>query len=221
MRDVRIRLLYPSSARPEEVRAAIQGMERFRAYGVLHDSAVLGDNDRTALRGVRNGKAIKRMITSPDLVVGYFDFCGDVSELVFTKDIIPVGLTPSRMSEMVGEEFSTRREPRLGLSRDVTGAIVSLFRARELATMSADVTVPPFRNGIEPELALKSIELAVKHELGHVFGRTGHCEKDGCLMQANRGFADFIDRFVREGLDFCGRCSSTISCTVSRMTLQY
>jgi len=217
MKDVRIRLLYPSSVKPEEVRAAVRGMERFRAYGVLHDSAGLGVNDKEALRGVSNGKAMKRLVTSPELVMSPIDLHVDVVGIIFNRNIIPVGLTPFRMKEIVGDEFSVKKEPRLGLSREGIGAIVSLHKPREMGDASVDESVPIFRNGMDGGIALKSIELAVAHELGHVFGKTGHCEKDGCLMQANRDFADFIDRFVIPGVNFCRDCSSKISCAVNRM----
>jgi len=218
MKEARVRLLYPASVKPEEVGAALRGIERFRAYGVLHDSACFGVNDSDALRGVSNGKAMKRMVLSPDLAVGNFDLRTDVIGMIFKREIIPVGLTPTRMKEIVGGEYATKLEPRLGLSREGIGAIVSLHKSREMEDAGADESVPAFRSGMDMGIALKSIELAVAHELGHVFGKTGHCEKDGCLMQANRDFADFIDRFVIPGANFCRDCSSTISCAISRLS---
>ncbi len=217
MKEVRVRLLYPASVKPEEVGAALRGMERFRTYGVLHDSAGLRGNDKEALRGVSNGKTMKRLVTSPELVMSPVDLHVDVVGMLFKRDIIPVGLTPVRMNELVGEEFSVKKEPRLGLSRGGIGAIVSLFKPREMETASTDASVPVYRNGMDSGIALKSIELAVMHELGHVFGVQGHCENKGCLMQANENFADFIDRFVIPGVNFCRNCSSTISCAVNRM----
>jgi hypothetical protein len=221
MKDVRVRLLYPSSVKPEEVGAAIRGMERFRAYGVLHDEAQVGGRDKAALEGVRNGKSIKSILLSALPAVAYYDIHGSLSELFRASDTIPIGLTPARMKRMVEEEFSTRLEPSLGLSREGEGAIVSLFKAREMETASADESVPLFRNGMDNGIALKSIELAVAHELGHVFGRKEHCGKEGCLMQANRDFADFVDRFVMAGAEFCRDCSAKISGTIGRMTVGF
>jgi hypothetical protein len=216
MKYVRIRLLYPHSIKPEEVGAAIRGMERFRAYGVLHDSTDVAGG-RAALKNVRNAKAIKWLITAEEPAITRADFHGSMIELFTGSDIIPVGLTPYRMSEMVGDEYSMRREMRLGLSLENEGAVVSLFKAREMAGAADAGTAPPYRTGDCSELALKSIEAAVVHELGHVFGRKEHCPKDGCIMQANRNFADFIDRFVVQGADFCTDCAATVRLTVCKM----
>ncbi len=221
MKDVRVRLLYPSSVKPEEVSAAIRGMERFRTYGILHDEAQVGGGGKAALKGVRNGKSIESILLSALPTVAYCDIHGSFSEFFRTSDTIPIGLTPARMNKLAEVEFSTRLEPSLGLSREREGAIVSLFRSREMAAGALDMAVPPFRNGMDLGFALKSVELAVAHELGHVFGRKEHCGKEGCLMQANRDFADFIDRFVIPGVDFCRDCSSTISCAINRMIVPF
>ncbi|MEW6036553.1 MAG: hypothetical protein AB1529_08130 [Candidatus Micrarchaeota archaeon] len=217
MKDVRIRLLYPSSVRPEEVRAAMRGMDRFRDFGALHDCAELGRGDRAALRGVRNGSSIKSILASPAPVVRYADLLGDISELFVSKEILALGLTPSPMSEFVGEEFSTRLERRVGVSRECVGAVVSLSQAR---AMEGGMQAAPYRNLSDPGLALRSVELAVRHELGHVFGKR-HCRNEGCLMQENRDFPDFIERFVRKNLDFCRDCSAAIGSFICRWTSAY
>ncbi len=217
MKDIRIRLLYPSSVRQEEVRAALRGMEKFRECGVGHDCAGLGDDDRKALRGVRNGSSVKSILESPEPVVRYADLLGDISELFVSKDTLPLGLTPSPMSELVGGEFSTRLERRVGLSRECMGALVSLSHSRG---MEGGMPSAPYRDGRDPGLALKSIELAVRHELGHLFGRR-HCRNESCVMQENRDFADFIERFVRKNLDFCRDCSGAIGSFICRWTSGY
>jgi len=217
MKDVRIRLIYPPSVKPEEVGAAVRGMERFRAFGVLFDSAGIGGNDRAALKGVRNGNAIKCMITATEPALTFSDFHGGFGDILATRDIIAVGLTASCLNEIVCDEFSSRPEIRLGLSRESEGAIVSLFRMRGMVAAAMQNSSTPYRTGAEAELALKAVELAVVHELGHVFGKKGHCEKAGCVMQTNRGFPDFIERFVRPGVDFCRDCAATVNSAVCKM----
>lgn len=221
MKDVRIRLLFPPLVREDEVRAAIRGMERFRAFGVLCDCAGLGREDRAALRGVRNGGAMKSMITATAPFLTFSDFHGGLWEAVVARDIIPVGLTASCMSEIVWSEYPPKVEIRLGLSKENEGAIVSLFRIRGITAAAGQSDATPYRAGAEEKLALKAIETAVVHELGHVFGKKGHCEKEGCVMQANRDFADFMDRFVMAGADFCRNCAATVNSAVCRMAASF
>ncbi|MCI0504142.1 hypothetical protein L0Y65_05535 [Candidatus Micrarchaeota archaeon] len=219
MKDVRIRLLHPPSVKPEEVGAAIRGMERFRAFGVQIDNAELGENCRAVLNGVRNGGAIKNMVNATAPAITFSDFHGGFWEALASNDILPLGLTPSCMNEIVYGEYSSRLEIRLGLSREKEGAIVSLFRIRGIA--STQTLSGPYRTADDAGLALKAIETAVVHELGHVLGKTGHCESEGCVMQANSSFEDFINRFVRPGLDFCRECARTVNMAVCRMTTGY
>lgn len=219
MKDVRIRLLYPSTVRPEEVRSAMSGMERFRAYGVLHDSTDINAGGPGSLKGVRNVRTMKWLLNAENPSITSVDLGGGIADFFFSNRIIPVGLTPSRISESVSSEYSTANESRAGLSLEGEGAIVSLFRVRELAAGADMAAGEPNRAAATSALALDAIRLAVIHEVGHVLGVKGHCEKEGCVMQANRDFADFIERFVKAGADFCRDCSAKVNSAVCRMSM--
>ena len=206
MKELKVRILHPPSVTAEEVKAALRGAERFRAYGVVCDHADV--TLKSALLDVKNGRRVRELVTSPEPVVHFCDLGFGVWEAFFPKSVLPLGLTPSRMREAVDESEAYKLEPRLGIARANEGALVSLSRIRESATGGS-----PHRS--EPDTALKAIEMAVVHELGHVLGRKDHCARQGCVMQGNENYLDFIERFVRKGVDLCWECSSMISSSIS------
>lgn len=220
MKEVKIRLLYPSTVKHEEVEAALKAFGKFSGFGVLHDHAAVEGQD--ALRGVRNGKSVRSIVTSPSPTVQHYDFMPGISEIFFTKDIIPMALTPNRMVELVDNGLDyLKGEPRIGVARQGEGAVVSLFRIRQLSPEGVMMDGAPYRLEAETGLRAKAIEVAVGHELGHVLGRKSHCPTSGCIMQENENFIDFVERFVKQRVDFCRECCSVIGSNVNRMQYDF
>lgn len=220
MKDLRIRLLYPQSVKHEEVKAALKGFERFREFGVLYDHAVV--DDKYSLRGVKNARAVKGIITADEPVVPYYAFMPGISEIFFPKDVIPFGLTPHRITELVDNGLGhLKGEPRIGVARQNEGAVVSLFRVRQLDSEGRGMAADPYRATTETNLGAKAIEVAVSHMLGNVCGKREHCPTAGCIMQENENYIDFIERFVKQKVDFCRDCSSKIRSSISRLMFDY
>jgi hypothetical protein len=205
MKEPRVRLLYPPSVTREEMVSALRGMERFNRFGVISDEACLSSG-KIALKGVTCSGSISRIVAAPSPVTP-FDMRINFSEVLFPRDIIPIGLTPLQMRQLIGEEYGDRLDAVIGLARPNLGAVVSLYRMRTID------------GGTGSALGRKAVETAVAHELGHVLGVDLHCERPDCIMQANTGikagtgFEFFMERFVKAGLDFCRDCASKIHST--------
>ena len=210
MKEVRIRILYPRSITPDEVQSAIRGTNYFTHFGVLFDHSDIEAG--TALHGVKNGRAIKRILESDDPKISYYDLGGDLSHILFPKHTLPIGLTPVQLHELINDDYASHLVPSIGLSQSNEGAVVSLFRFRQLDLNAANA---PFRT-LGFSLSSKATEIAVAHELGHLLGVEGHCEKSNCIMQANTDFDDFIERFVRTVVTLCRDCSDQISLNICR-----
>jgi hypothetical protein len=80
----------------------------------------------------------------------------------------------------------------------------------------------PFCGYKRPENGLfdAAIGAAVQHKLGHIFGISQHCTDETCIMQADNGYPDFMERFVKPALDFCGRCQERIGIAVEALMRQ-
>ncbi len=208
MREARVRLIYPSTIRQDEVQAALRGVASFSRFGVLSDSYQLTGarkTDKEGLKGVRNAGMIRNLVSSERPVVQDFDF-GSTWDILCNNGIIPLGVMPAPLQKRFVRQYSSEMKPRFGTASALEGALVSVFTARQYADNHAG----------DPEAALisvKAIEAVVMHELGHAFGQMEHC-RNRCMMQDDT--LGVIRGLMKDGLDFCGHCQSTISRTISQ-----
>ncbi len=207
MAGAHVRILFPSTVRPEEASSASRGVHRLSRFDVMHDQVMVDGRSTRHVRHVKRGETILDFVTSVGMpLVHPHSLRGEsLWSLIYDRNIFGVGLTPNTLFEAAEESEGRPGEPgrMTGLSMSGVGAIVSLSKAR----------------GLEPGLAALAIETAVAHELGHVFKErgAGHCPDAGCIMQENENFLDFVERFVKPRLDFCRSCSAEISMGVNML----
>ena len=195
-----IRLLYPSAVTDYEVKSAYKAIERFAKFGLEVDQVQVGKGNLRDVLWVRSGREIRDIINAKEsVIIDDWALRPGVLEVLLTMRIIGVGITPAPLFRMENGV----KEPRIGLSRHLQGALVSISSFMDF----------------EYSTSQKAIELAVAHELGHIFmEKRGHCADEKCLMQENRNCMDFLDRFVKPGLDFCRKCLYDIKTGVSMFT---
>ncbi len=201
MNEVRVRLIFHDSLGTRERLAALTGAREFAKFGVICDCADTGK--RNAADGIMRGDAIVKMITSGKVVVGAADLGHEpILSFFFKKErsIFGLGITPYQLG-LAGENGAVNGS--LGVSRPGAAGVVSAWMMMKTGG----------------DLGGKAISAAVRHELGHIFGITPHCTDEKCIMQANHDYADFIERFVKLGLDFCRECQAKISAGVGRAML--
>jgi hypothetical protein len=205
MRDVRVCLLYPNSIMRDEAAAALKGLQRFERYGVVCDSMQVGKNDREKVRGIKRGERILDLITSEYSVVVHADLHRETIVGSFReKEIHGLGLTASPLDERYQMGMRIMSAPRIGISMPEGSGIASVHGFRYIAK------------------ELEAIELVAAHEMGHVLGRTGHCESKGCIMEVRSSTRetgrdrDFIERFVICARGFCHTCESMIGSYINR-----
>ncbi|MEW6036244.1 MAG: hypothetical protein AB1529_06535 [Candidatus Micrarchaeota archaeon] len=207
MAGAHVRILFPSTVRPEEAGAASRGAHRLSRFGVMNDQLRVDSRSGRQVRHVRRGESILDIVTSVGMpVVHPCSLRGEsLWSLIYERSIFGVGLTPNTLLEAAEDSEGGYKEPArmTGLSMSGVGAIVSLSMMRSL----------------DAGLKALAIETAVAHELGHVFKErgTGHCPDAGCIMQENENFLDFLERFVKPRLDFCRSCSAEISTGVNML----
>jgi len=185
----RIRLLYPSSLTDYEVKSASRALERFAKFGLEVDQVQVGKGSLRDVLWVRSGREIRDVINAKEkVIVDDWALRPGVLQVLLTMRIIGVGITPAQLFRMENGV----KEPRIGLSRHQQGALVSISSFMDF----------------EYSTSQKAIELAVAHELGHIFidRSERHCPDKNCLMQENKDCMDFLDRFVKPELDFCRKC---------------
>lgn len=207
MSKTHVRLLYPSSVRPEEVRAAMAGIRRFESFGVEHDSIEIYRPNFTPVRHVKRGERIHEIITATETQFVAPSLLRTESPwaLVYDKHMIGLGLTDSSL--YVDREIHSRPiyMPLMGMAMEGAAAIVSISKIRRE----------------HPELSDMAIETAVVHELGHVFIESkAHCTTPSCIMQANENYLDFIERFVKARLDFCRLCREEVQLNVNSIQMR-
>lgn len=192
MQQPRVRLIFNPSLGTREKRAALHALHHFANRGVVYDCIDAGPSTKE-LRRVRRGYAIRRIVLDAKPVVMPADLLYEpFMAAFFRKDIYGIGFTPHELTEISGPQEKTIREPRIGVSVPGAGAVVSVAAIREL----------------EGQEALDAIGAATRHELGHVFGISGHCTDGSCIMRGNRDFADFVENMVRKARAFCRECEA-------------
>ncbi len=209
MRELKVRILYPSSVTSCEVKAAIRGVQRFTEFGITFDH--MGIDAPGACVFLKSKGKMKELLTSPKPTVPWNGLSRGLLEPLFRAEIIGIGLTPERLVECVEGSGIDRLEGRIGISTLKQGAVISLDRIR---AARKNLDRDTFLNEGEAD---KAIEIAVAHELGHVFGISEHCTNTSCSMQENVDFKDFIERFVRRAVDFCRESSSRIRSTINEL----
>ncbi len=222
------RLIYSRSLSGDEVSAAGRGLESFSRYGLLFDKMELS---REALKGVRRKEDIMMAVSSERPVLLDENWFLRMSFLEAGR--IMIGMDEGRVGiGLTAQPLEAPGYPQkrrmVGVSRFDSGAVVSVARMREFYGPGGAYRD---RNaGVYPE----AVRYAVMHEMGHILierGRGGdwaldaesaeggkarseaksHCPNKGCIMQENENVHDFVERFVKSGLDFCADCSARIS----------
>ena len=175
-------------------------MRRFEKFDLKCEVALVSSEGCDAIRGVKHGHEIRDIITSDRPILGPMALHSErLIDAFRDLPIIGLGITSMRMEALVGDSEFPRKEPRIGLSRKGAGAVISINRFRDL----------------DPETASEAIQASAAHELGHVFGVRGHCSNPGCIMEENKDYLDFVDRFVRTKRDFCRACGSIIRSSIA------
>lgn len=216
MKPITIRILHSSSVGKAEIEAASKGAKRFERIGIFHDCANVRKG-YTAIRSVRSGREIRGLILSPEPDVDPESLSVGIMEVFREKSVIPVGLTGSTLHRIVPDGLSVVLEPRVGFAVENRGAIVSLTQIRELGATETGGAESCFLIGTDRTLSLKATEIAVAHELGHVFGISDHCEDIGCAMHEDGNgcmhefFTQRMERLVKQELDFCKKCWDLIA----------
>jgi hypothetical protein len=217
MNEARVRLIFHESLGTRERLAALAGARAFAKFGVTCDCA--GACDMKALRHVKAGASLGRMVRAENPVVRVGDLLYEsIWEFVlYSKTIYGIGITPHPLLD--GDATDLIRD-RAASGRGVHAVGLSVFGAGGLVSVQRMLET-------KGELGERAISAAVRHELGHVFlkggedrdhkGRDSHCTDETCIMQANENYADFIERFVKPGLDFCRHCQGRIGAAVNRI----
>ncbi len=200
-----------SSARTAEFEqaAAMQGIARFKAFGVGVETRML-DVDTEKVGRVRCGNVLKQLATEATSLVGY----GDLDHLslanfghsiLLNRPLVTgIAITPTLLTRIVSDgELVSDSTKVIGVGTHNGSAVVSVGALRFIE---------------DPEIYGNAIRLAVIHELGHVFGVEQHCKATACVMQETQNKNDFVARFVVPGLDFCGECAATVTREIRRMT---
>lgn len=210
--NVHVRLIFAPDLGIPARRAVLDAARAFGKFGVRFDHVIgeksLMESPQRMAHPTKAGKLIHGAIRGEEIngivTAGTDCFYDDItSEFstrsrwadVYHKESLGMGVTPHdiigyipQLERSVGYPGSTLRGE---------AGIVSTYLGMEL----------------EPRLWLAAIRAVVKHELGHLLGRAGHCRGDsrgGCLMEQWAVNPQFIERVVKAGLDICGKCEAEI-----------
>jgi len=207
MQTAHARIILHPALTMQEKRAAMDAARTFHRFGVESDCIDdFGKAGMRALREVKRGEKLHGMVMGGDALVRVMDLRSEsLWVLFFDKRIFGLGITPFKLYEVLDGQPCTV-EPRIGLSLPNAAGIVSLHA---------------IRGELDGDEAADAATAAVRHELGHVFGRTGHCTNASCIMQANENFLDFVERFVKPKLDFCRECEGTLHRHLAETAAQY
>ncbi|MDO8554407.1 MAG: hypothetical protein Q7S22_06375 [Candidatus Micrarchaeota archaeon] len=194
MKEIRVRIIHSESAIKPIIDGARRGVDRFKAYGVTCEEAVVS---RTTVDDIRGGEFLLSAVSSTGLIlVRGENFTPSFRELRSHRraktHLIGLGLT-----DAVIIYSDTSLEVSHGISTSF-GALISTY-VHEM-----------------DDIALKSLALesVVKHELGHVFGVSGHCEDTSCIMENLR---NFYEQFIKSRRDFCARCIPIITAKIKEL----
>ncbi len=197
MTGVKVRLLFHSSLARSDKAAACAGADTFRRFGVMCDFADVGNGRNKSVNEVRAGRAIANIVNTAGLVVLPGDFVGPLPlwYALFSRGIFGLGITPNVLFREGAKKF----ESATGLS--ITGkGVLSLYN---------------IING-PSELREGAVTIAVRRELGYVFGVGSSCTDERCIMQVNMDYADFVRKIVTPALEFCRNCQGKIVTAIAR-----
>lgn len=195
MKNPHARIILHPTLTTRERQAVLDATRSFRPFSVGYDCVDdFGKAGARALREVKRGERLHEIVMGGDAYVRTMDLRSEsLWALFFDKMMFGLGVTPFKLYEVV-DGLPASIEPRVGLSMPNAAAIVSIHSIREL----------------KGDDATDAVVAAVRHELGHVFGLSGHCANESCIMQENENFLDFVQRFVKPKLDFCRDCQGAL-----------
>jgi predicted Zn-dependent protease len=211
-------IIFKPTLSPAEFDATARALNRFMGGSVEYD--VRHASDPRAAENVRMGGQLLRALRSEGPL--RIDTTGFLMPELGTpldqlrregRGAIGIGLTNEPL-------FAARNgveQEELGVGLYRRGAIVSVAGLRRRFGFDRRTG----RCERDADVAMRALELAVCHELGHVliesYGRSGknpveeaHCPYSSCLMQENSGLGDFVERIVRRGFGFCRECTQRI-----------
>lgn len=192
----KLAVVYNSSlVRPHEVASAIAGLKRFERFDVSVES-IDTKVSSPSLRRLKRGGVLKEANKSSKFYLHEFDLQHasflETFLWFYPKDILGIGLVPGQIYKLNGAGIHD--EPHLGSSMLNMGGLVSLEHIRQ--------------NHLS--ISEKAIEIVTVHEAGHVLGIPEHCSNRTRIMQENKDYVDFVNRFLEEANDFCRSCTNKL-----------
>jgi hypothetical protein len=201
MKKPRLALVFDSERVSKDERSAAS--RGFGKFDVLCEQIDVLDRNG-GLWLLKNGERMKGMVSSrEDIRLHPGEIIESSASSWFPeRNTMGLGITPMRIIDISIPKGGMRGN--LGVSHPAFGGLVSIARFRKLGG----------------GLSLKAIELAVAHEIGHVLGNREHCAND-CLMQENRDYHDFVERFVKRDLGPCRDCMGRASLAIKALPGPY
>ena len=193
MKTTQVRLLYPSNVKTADVQAVLRGISSLGKFGVLVDHSTI---DRKAIRPVRLGRYLRRIMEAEGpQTVDFKAFGVRLADIfaISNKDVLGFGLMVPEL--FLIDKDGKEQHPSIGAGRYNDVALLSLFGFEEIK---------------EPNMRLRAIEVAARHEAGHLF-RKGHCAEPSCVMQEKPVRIESMI-FKRE---FCRTCEGQIQANVN------
>jgi predicted Zn-dependent protease len=204
MNEARVRLFFHDSLPNRERMAAHAGAAAFRDFGVVFDWANAKQKD--AFRNVRAGDQLRMIANSGYPVVKAENLLREAEWRAEERSVFGLVVTPRPLVKKLmraGGNASSLAVSVLGI-----GSVLSTYRFSNDATL-------------EGNLFERAIAALVRYELGHVFGVKDHCVDTDCIMQANGGYADFIDNIVKPAREFCAKCEGKIRAVIAQIAQTY
>ncbi len=198
MGEARIRLIYNYSLGARERKASYEGAKSFAGFEVKYDFT--DANNKKALEQVKFGEKLGSVVSANEALVESKDFAQTpLLVRIFAKKIFGIGVTPNPLWVPAGGEL----EYGVGMGIAGVGGVVSTYLFS--------------KGGLNGDLLDRAITAAVRVEIGHAFGLTGHPVNAQCIMHSAR---NFVEEVVKPGLDFCRECHILISAGVARAMKQ-
>jgi len=198
MKQPRVRLLYDRCVPSDHIEATFQGVRSLERFGVLVDRAAV--IERAAVKPVKLGRYLRQIIeerNSHPLDFKCWWIRLSDAFAIFPKDILGFGLLEE---QLFITDKQGKTEETVGVGRKEDLALLSLFR---------------FRGILSTQLRLRAIEVAAKHEAGHLF-KQGHCTEPNCVMQPKPVISKdgLVESILTRG-DFCRECETQIQTNVN------
>ncbi len=193
MKTVQVRLLYPSNVKSADVSAVLKGISSLERFGVLIDDSPI---DRNAIRPVRLGRYLRRIMEAEGpQTVDFKAFGVRLADIfaISNKDVLGFGLMVPEL--FLIDKDGKEQRPSIGAGRYNDVALLSLFGFAEIE---------------EARMRLRAIEVAARHEAGHLF-RKGHCTEPSCVMQEK---PVRIESMIFKP-EFCQTCKEQIEANVN------